>query len=496
MTSTKKEPNTYLSKTLFMKGLQCHKALYLEKYHPELKGELDADTKLRFAGGIEAGNYAKELFPGGVEVPFEGLTHDDQVAMTQAELAKGTKTIYEATFCHNGIFVKLDILHKGSKGWEMFEVKASNDFKEHYLNDLSLQYYVAMNAGMTIKKAHIVYMNREYVRKGAIDIKKLFVIKDITKQVKDNQAFIKNSLIQIREMLLGRSPQIDIGIHCSDPYECDFADYCMEHLPEPSVFDLCGSTKIKWKLYYEGHSDMSKLPLDRLEQKQRFQVEAFINGAVIVDKIVVKQFLNSLTYPLCFFDFETFQQPVPPFDGTKPYQKIPFQYSLHVIEKKGAKPIHYEYLAEPGEDPREAIAKALIEQISADATVLAYHKSFEIGIMNNLKEWFPKLAKKLDAIIDNIIDLKEPFSQRAAYHWKMQGSASLKVVLPAFVPGMTYEGMEISEGGAAQAAYFDMCAAAPKELKRIRKALLEYCKQDTLAMVKLWKKLQEMALSK
>ena len=180
MASTKKEPNTSLSKTLFMKGLQCHKALFLQKYHPELKSELDADTMLRFAGGYDAGNYAKDLFPGGIEVPYEGMTHDDQVAMTQAELTKGTKTIYEATFSANGIFVKLDILHKGSKGWEMHEVKASNDFKEHYLNDLSIQYYVATKAGIPIKKAHIVYINREYVRNGAIDPKKLFVIEDIT----------------------------------------------------------------------------------------------------------------------------------------------------------------------------------------------------------------------------------------------------------------------------------------------------------------------------
>jgi hypothetical protein len=148
----------------------------------------------------------------------------------------------------------------------------------------------------------------------------------------------------------------------------------------------------------------------------------------------------------------------------------------------------------PGLDPREEIAKRLIEQIPVNATVLAYHKSFEIGIMKNLKGWFPKYAGKLDAIIDHITDLKDPFSQRLAYHWKMQGSASLKVVLPAFIPDMTYEDMEISEGGAAQEAYFAMCAVSdPKELKRIRKALLEYCKQDTLAMVELWRMLQKMA---
>ena len=353
---------------------------------------------------------------------------------------------------------------------------------------------MATEAGVPIKKATIVYMNREYVRKGAIDPQKLFVIEDITAQVKANQAFIGTSLDQIREMLTGDRPQIDIGVHCRDPYDCDFMDHCMEHLPAPSVLDLCGSSKIKWALYYEGHHEMAKLPLDRLEPKQRFQLEAFIGKEQRIDSAGIRQFLDSLSYPLCFFDFETFDQPVPPFDGTKPYQKIPFQYSLHVIERKGAKPKHYEYLVEPGKDPREEIAKGLIEQIPADATVLAYHKSFEIGIMKNLKEWFPKYSRKLDAIVGNIMDLKDPFSQRLVYHWKMQGSASLKVVLPAFIPEMTYDDMEISEGSAAQEAYFDMCAASdPKELKRIRKALLEYCKQDTLAMVELWKMLHKMA---
>jgi len=494
MTTHDKKPNTYLSKTLFMKGLQCHKALYFEKYQPELKVEQDTDMQLRLAGGIEAGNYAKGLFPGGVEVPYDGLSHDEQVAMTQQLIAEGTNTIYEAAFFHDGIFVKLDILHMGTKGWEMYEVKASNEYKDHYLNDISVQYYVAAGSGLKISKAHIVYMNREYVRKGAIDPKKLFVTENITGDVKKNQAVIKTKLDEIRKMLLGDMPVMDIGSHCDDPYECDFMSHCREHLPDTSVFDLCGSSKIKWELYYEGHHDMAKLPLDRLEPKQRFQVEAYIGKTEITDKTVVKQYLNSLTYPLCFFDFETFQQPVPPFDGTKPYQKIPFQYSLHVIEEKGAKLNHYEYLAEPGTDPREEIARGLISQIPKDATVLVYHKPFETEILNNFKSWFPKYAKKLDAIIDNIVDLKEPFSQRVAYHWKMQGSASLKAVLPAFIPEMTYEGMEVSHGGEAQEAYFTMQELEdPKGLGRLRKALLEYCRQDTLAMVRLLEKLEDIS---
>lgn len=226
-----------------------------------MKGELDADTKLRFAGGHEAGKYANDLFPGGIEIPYEGMSHEDQLVMTQNELAKGSKTIYEATFSHNDIFVKLDILHKGPKGWEMYEVKASNEFKGHYLNDVSIQYYVAAGSGLPIEKASIIYLNSKYIRNGPIEPKKLFVSEDITRQVKDNQAFIKANIGHIRKMLLGSRPEIDIGRYCEDPYECDFMDFCREHLPEPSVFDLCGSiTRTTKSAGWSGSSRTRSMP--------------------------------------------------------------------------------------------------------------------------------------------------------------------------------------------------------------------------------------------
>ncbi|MBI5639806.1 MAG: DUF2779 domain-containing protein [Nitrospirae bacterium] len=489
--SKKKPSSTHLSKTLFMKGLQCHKALYLEKYSPELKGELDANTQQRMAGGHEVGEYAHELFPGGIEVPYDGLDYSEQLEMTQNEIRKGTKTIYEAAFSFDGIFVKLDIINKTPKGWDIYEVKAANDVKDHYLNDLSLQYYVATKAGLPVRKAHLVHLNRAYIRKGKIDPEKLFIVEEMTSEVKENQAFIAENVGELKEMLVGAEPVIDIGKHCEEPYECGFQDHCRAHLPKKdSIFDLCGSKEIKFELYYEGFLGMDDLPLPRLEARQRFQVEAHLGKKQIINKTGVKDFLDSLSYPLCFFDFETFQLPIPPFNGTYPYQKIPFQYSLHIIERKGTRPKHYEYLAEPGKDPREEIAKRMYSEIPANACVLAYHKSFETGILTNLKGWFPKYAKKMDGIIDNMKDLQAPFAKRHVYHWKMQGSASLKTVLPALIPEMTYDGMEVSHGGEAQEAYFEMCSAT--DPAHIRKALFEYCKQDTLAMVKLLEKLYKM----
>src|SRR5208283_168744 len=296
-----KQKSTYLSKTLFMKGMQCHKALYLEKYHPELKDEMDADTKRRLAGGHEVGEYAMKLFPGGTEVPYEGLDYTEQLTMTQDEIKKKTQTVYEAAFSYDSIFVKLDILHHGAQGWEIYEVKASNENKEHYLDDLSLQFYVAINSGLPITKVHIVYLNKNYIRKGSIEPPKLFVIKDTTSEVKENQENIKKNIEEIKKMLLGGQPEIAIGVQCSKPHKCDFWSHCSKHLPENSVMDLCGSKKIKFELHNEGYYSMDSLPLERLEPRQRFQVEAYVNKKEIVDIAGIKSFLDSLSYPLCFF---------------------------------------------------------------------------------------------------------------------------------------------------------------------------------------------------
>lgn len=483
-----------LSKSLYIRGLQCHKALYFEKHCSELKDESAADAKARFAAGNEVGDLARDLFPGGVLVPYVKGDFAIQFKQTSDAMASGRKVIHEASFEHDGTIVKVDILRKVGKGWQIYEVKSGTALKEVYEHDAALQYFVLTGAGIPVTKVFVTHLNSEYQRRGELDLAQLFTVVDVTKEAKALQAGIATEIAAQRKMLAGKKPpKIDIGPHCSTPYDCDFSGHCWQHLPEESVFDLRGKGVDKFKLYRNNMVALKDVPLDLLNGKQRQQAGAAAKKKVIVDRERLREFLAQLWYPLCFLDFETFQSPVPPYDGLRPYQQVPFQYSLHYQKKRNGKLYHREFLAAPATDPRKEFLERLLADIPEGACILAYNKSFEIGRLKELAEHFPKYRKKIQAIIDNVVDLIDPFRQRMIYSWKQRGSHSIKQVLPAFVKGMSYEGMAIADGGEAMEAYHEMCAVAdrPEELGELRTALLAYCRQDTLAMVRLVEVLEQ-----
>jgi len=483
----------YLSKSLFIRGLQCHKSLYLDRYQPGLKDELSEEKQALFESGTEVGVLARELFPHGVEIPYEGLSPKEQLAMTASEIQKGTETLYEAAFNHNNVFMKADILRKGKRGWDLYEVKATTEVKDVHINDVALQYYVLRGSNLPVSRAFLVHINTQYVRHGAIEVDKLFVINDLTDRVKGKQTFVAEELEKMRNMLSGPMPAIDIGEQCDDPYDCDFAGHCWQHIPEDSVFTLKRRGVNQFDLYRQGIIRLDQIPLDVLNDAQRMQVEFFLEKKEAVNREAVREFLDSLWYPLYFLDFETFMSAVPPFDGTRPYQQIPYQYSIHFLEREGAEPLHREFLAEPKVDPREELTGRLVVEIPADACVVAYNASFEARILKDLAEWLPQYAGKIENIVSNMRDLMLPFRRRDVYHWQMKGSHSQKAVLPALVPDLSYEGMEVANGEMAMQAYFAMCVAEdPSEVNRIRKSLLEYCKLDTLGMMRLLEKLRSL----
>ena len=482
-----------MSKSLFIRGLQCHKSLYLDRYQRELKDEVTEEKQALFESGTDVGILARDLFPGGVEVPYEGLSPREQLDMTASEIQKGTENIYEAAFSYNNVFMKADILHKGRHGWALYEVKQSTGVKQVHVNDVALQYYVVKGTGLPVSKAFLVYINNQYVRHGAIEVNKLFAIEDLTDRVKEKQEFIAEEIGKMREMLTGSAPDIEIGAWCDDPYECDFKGHCWQHIPEDSVFTLKRIGVNRFDLYRQGIIRLEQIPLHVLNDAQRMQVEFFLEKKETVNRKAVGEFLNSLWYPLYFLDFETFMSPVPPFDGTSPYQQIPYQYSVHVLEREGAELRHHEFLAEPNVDPREEIAERLAALIPDDACVVAYNSSFEARILNELAEWLPRYGGKIERIVSNMRDLMAPFRRRDVYYWQMKGSHSQKAVLPALVPDMGYEGLEVMNGGMAMEAYFAMCEAKdPSEVNRIRASLLEYCKLDTLGMVRILEKLRSL----
>ncbi len=483
----------FLSKSQYVRGMQCYKSLYLYKFHKELRDEISATQQAAFASGTDVGILAQQLFPGGVEVPYEGLSLSEQVRMTRDEIAKGTKTIYEASFEFDGLFVKVDILHLGKDGWELYEVKSATSVKNSNYHDVSLQLYVVSGAGIQPSKASLVHINNQYVRNGDIEVDKLFTVCDMTSDVTGMQQNLPSVITKMRYMLVGDQPNIDIGPHCSDPYECDYHGHCWQNIPNDTVFDLRGRGVDKFSFYQRGLIDFKDIPLSELNDSQRFQVEMHLSKGEQTDANGIRDFLNSLWYPLCHFDFETFMSPVPLHDGMRPYQAIPFQYSLHVQREEGGPIEHYEFLAEPNVDPRPDLIKAMLAQIPIDACVLAYNMAFEKTRIKEMSEDFPEYAEGLNNIHDRIRDLIVPFRKRYAYRWQQHGSNSIKNVLPAFVPDMSYQDLEISHGGMAMDAYHLMCAETDvQKLSSLRNNLLKYCERDTEAMVKLHQFLMEI----
>lgn len=477
---------TGLSKTLILKGMQCPKALYLQKNPPDFEFPPQPDLEAKFRAGNEVGILAQQLFPGGTEVPFGDLSVSEQIAQTRQLIDDDAKVIYEASFNYDGIFVKVDILVKDGDAWQIHEVKMSTSVKEVNLDDVAIQYYVLSQCGLIISGAYLVHINNKYVRHGEIDVQQLFAGEDVLEAVLERQAGMPQIIDDLRTALRGDEPQIDIGPHCSNPYECDFIPYCWQHIPENSIFDLRGNGVKKWKLYERGIVRFDEIPLDELNKNQRHQVEATLHQQDSINPQAVATFLDTLWYPLYHLDFETFNTAIPKFDSTRPYQQVPFQFSLHVQLAAGAEPQHFEYLAAPDVDPRRELIEQLLDLIPEDGCVLTYNQTFEKGVLRNLAELFPDLAEAIDKRLENVRDLMVPFRKRDVYRWQMRGSYSIKEVLPAMVPDLSYSGMEIADGMAAMQAYHDMCALEPgAKLDRLRAAMLEYCRLDTLAMVRI-----------
>lgn len=485
----------YLSKSLFVRGVRCHKSLYLQKYRPELKDLVSESLQAKFETGYQVGDLACRLFPGGVPVPYEGLSHTQQIEMTAQLIAKGCKTIYEATFFSDGIFIKADILHLSRHGWDVYEVKAATSVKDYHIGDVAVQHHVIRGAGLPVGRAFLVHVNNQYVRQGEIDVKGLFVKANITDAVEEKQAFVAKEIRRQRAMLKGPEPIIDIGPHCSDPYECDFAGHCWSHLPTPSVFDLRDKGRPNlFELYRQGIVRLEDIPADTLGWRQQLQMDGYLHQKNHIDKKAVRAFIKSLWYPLCFMDFETYYTaPVPLYDGTRPYQQVPFQFSLHIQDKPGGEIRHVEYLADGATDPRPGFLKNLLAAVPKKSCVVVWNQSFEIGRLRELARDFPRYAAKIEALIENIRDLMAPFRDKSIYHWKFDGQYSIKAVLPALIDGAFYESLAIGDGGVAASEWLRMISMDdPAEKEQIRKNLLEYCKLDTYAEVLILEKMREM----
>ena len=478
----------YLSKSTFIKGVQCEKALYLHKFNSELADEISQQQESIFQTGTNVGILAQELFPGGIDAsPTDYTKYFESFKYTQQLIDEGAEVIYEAGFCFDYVMCFVDILVKKDGRWHAYEVKSSTKVSETHIIDASLQYYIMKNSGLELADISIIHIDNNYVRDGALDLNQLFHSVSVVNQAENNNDYVKNKLLDLHTTLSKDSvPNIDIGTHCSYPYDCNFKSHCWKHIPEYSIFDLSRlNKKIKWSLYNDRHIEIKDLPTDtKLSDNQKIEIESYINQTEIINKSKIREFVKSLSNNIYHLDFETYQSAVPPFNGLKPYQQIPFQYSAH-YENNGTIE-HCEFLADHSNDSREAFVKALINDMNKEGDILVYNIGFERGRLNELIRILPKYQAQLESIIDRMKDLMIPFKEKWYYVPAMKGSYSIKYVLPALVPSLSYDNLEINNGSSASSTYANLHTLSDlDQINQTRKNLLEYCKLDTFAMVKI-----------
>ena len=507
-----------LSKSRYTLFCQCPKALWLRIYKPDV-AIIDASTEARFEKGNEVGDLAMGLFGSYVDVTTQmadgSLDLRAMVEKTKQEMEKGTDNICEASFTCKGHYCAVDILRKSKNGWSIYEVKSTsfpeyegNQTKlEKYAPDIAYQKWVLMQCGIHVTDTFLVCLNSDYVRQGELDLQQLFVTVDLREMVENELLKVRTKVSQAMKMLEDENePDIDLSEHCMKPYGCAFFEYCKHQhgVPndEPTVFDLYRMNfSKKLEHYHAGCILFNDVRNVKLNDKQQMQVECTLNQTEHIDKEGIRKFLDKLTYPLYFLDFETMQDAIPQFDGTKPYQQITFQYSLHIKESEVAEYIHRDFLApSDGNDPRRPLAEQLCRDIPKDVCTLAYNKEFECGRIRELATLYPDLSDHLLNIADHIVDLIVPFRAGDYYVPAMGGSFSIKSVLPALFPdepSLDYHNLDerCQNGGHAMTIFPRIQFMEPEEATASREALLRYCELDTWAMVKVWERLEQQVKS-
>ncbi len=502
----------YLSKSRYIAGMQCPKILWMKHNMPEAFDDSVLDQATLTAGN-EIGDLAMGYFGDYTEVQFTGNKDSSKmIEETMRLLEADTKVICEASFSYEGNFCSVDILRRMDDGsFELIEVKSSSnteeDEEEHddgkiapqYLHDMAYQYYVVTNAGYNVSKVFLMQLNKEYVRHGELDIEQLFVLNEATEQIIDLQGDIPYNIADMKLVNdKENEPQDMLGSRCGKPFLCGYKKHCWRDVPKNNIYDIgfrmWGSKKDE---HYQGgivtFGQAAEAEI-KLSDSQWRQVNTVLYDLPdYVDKENIKEFLDTLTYPLYFLDFETIREPIPLWDGARPYMQIPFQYSLHILESLGGQLIHKEYLAKEGEDPRRELAEHLCADIPKDMCTLAYYDPFEKARIRDLARLFPDLGEHLMNIHDGIKDLIIPFRKGHFYTKAMGGSASIKAVLPAMFPNdpeLNYKSLGlIQNGGDAMNAFPKLHEKSPEEIAEIRSALLAYCRLDTLAMVRILERL-------
>ena len=492
-----------LSKSRFQYGLQCLKRLYLETNNRELADPVAPVLQARFDTGTAVGELAQQRFPGGTLIEESYRAHESAVTRTQALLSDFlTPALYEAAFTYRGIRTRVDVLARNpAGGFDLIEVKSTTGVKEEHITDAAIQLYAVEGSGVPITNAWLMFLNNRYVYEGGDhDLEQLFTLEDVTDRARQ---FVADSVPGELERMwtalrADEIPDIVTGPHCLRPYRCSFFDYCHGDEPANSIRELPGrlDPHLEEKLNAAGIATIGNIPSDGetdtlLTQMQRRVRDSVASGEPFVGPDLGSA-LSEIEFPISFLDFEAVSHAVPVYIGTRPYQPIPFQWSLYVREESGELR-HAEFLNDDVDDPRERLITALLEATPPTGSIVAYSPYERVTILGLARD-FPRYAKPLRALADRIVDMLQIVRQHY-YHPAFHGSFSIKSVLPALAPDLTYADLAINEGTLAAISYQRMIApeTPADERERLRADLLTYCDRDTEAMIRVYDALRQAA---
>ena len=489
----------YLSKSKYLQGLQCPKLLWMSYHAKDQFPPLDPETQAIFDQGNEVTKLARTLFSDGIEI--DGDPKDIEVLLkTTQELLLLRKPLYEAAIRYKNTFARPDILTPNKDGsWDLYEVKSSTEVKDVHYEDVAFQKYCYEGAGLRIRKIYLAHINNEYVKNGPIDPKGLLAQEDVTEEAQKLAMQVEervNGMIGILNQK--ECPEIAIGPQCSDPYDCPLQELCWEHVPEDSVFIFNRIRKDKaFAFINDGFLRAVDVPPASLKSTSHQVVyKCHVENKTHVDPAAVRAFITQLESPIHFIDFETVGAAIPLYDGTRPYQQVPFQFSLHILRGSEKELEHHAFLAEGADDPRPEFLNRLKALIGPKGSIVAYNLSFEQGRLQESVEAYPEYKDWLSEIDGRFVDLMTPFQKFDYYDPKQLGRYSIKSVYPALIGG-SYDGLTISDGSQASREYTRVTfsnGATEDERRRVYDGLLEYCKLDTGAMVEVLHVLRKSVL--
>lgn len=483
-----------LSKSKLLAYVQCPRRLWLEVHRPELCGDMDSAGQLK-AMGNRVGELARRLYdPEGRGELIDAQADGFGLAMARSrDLLAVDHPIFEAGFSAGGARFFADILQPvDGQAWKLVEVKSTGSLKDYHLADVAVQAYVADRAGVDLQSIAVAHIDTSWTYPGGEDYRGLLVERDVTAKAKAASVQVGGWIEEAQAVLKARRfPDVKRGRHCNDPFECGFADFCRSLEPDPPYpvgwLPRVTSQALKTLIEDQGVRDIRDAPDHLLNPvQQRVKVHT-LEDRIYFDAEAARLDLSPHGLPAYFLDFETIQFAVPIWPGTRPFQQIPFQFSLHRLDAEGVW-THDGFLDLTGDNPSEALARSLIYLCGEVGVIFAYNAGFERRVILDLADQFPDMAEALRAIAGRLVDLL-PIARERFYHPSQKGSWSIKAVLPAIAPDLRYQDLQgVQHGGMAQEAYLEAIRLNTASARReeLKGQLERYCELDTWAMVRLW----------